>query len=99
MRKSLKKIAFFICSFFFFLFEAANNCTYAFASTYVFQICVENNLHQRSAFRINELFPKGPQRVTAAVTNMQNGVTTLLNGRLVYRYKWTRKNRPFCVSC
>uniref|UniRef100_A0A0N5ADU0 Pept_C1 domain-containing protein n=1 Tax=Syphacia muris TaxID=451379 RepID=A0A0N5ADU0_9BILA len=78
--------------------KAPNNCIYAFASSMVYEICVENGLPHRAVYDISQLFPRGPNAVTAAVTNVKSGITILINHRVVYRYIWVNNNLPFCVS-
>jgi len=75
--------------------EGHNHRTYVFSGLYVYQIWRENGLQQKAAYKINEMFPDGPQSVTAAMTNIRSGVTILIYRRKVYRFRWSRKEKRF----
>ncbi|VDL70625.1 unnamed protein product [Nippostrongylus brasiliensis] len=75
-----------------------NGRTYAFAKERVYQMWYEDELPQKASYLITELFPGGPRRVTAALTNSRSGVTILIEHRTAYRFRWNRKHKRFQLA-
>uniref|UniRef100_A0AC34RTJ0 Uncharacterized protein n=1 Tax=Panagrolaimus sp. JU765 TaxID=591449 RepID=A0AC34RTJ0_9BILA len=79
--------------------EAHNHRTYVFAGDHVYQVYRDRQgLQQKSAFLITELFPAGPRRVSAALTNLRSAVTVLIEYNTVYRFRWSKKNQRFYLA-
>lgn len=76
--------------------EAFNRRLYLFSGDMVYEVWRDQQgLQQRRAYALNELFPDGPKRVTAALTNQRSGVLLLLEWRSVYRYRWNKRHKRF----
>jgi hypothetical protein len=54
-------------------------------------------LIQKAAYKIADMFPNGPNFVTAALTNLKSGVTILISRRKVYRFRWNKQMKRFYV--
>ncbi|KAJ1347127.1 hypothetical protein KIN20_002097 [Parelaphostrongylus tenuis] len=75
-----------------------NGRTYAFARERVYQMWYDDDLHQKASYLITELFPGGPRSVSAALTNSRSGVTTLIDRRTAYRFRWNRRHKRFQLA-
>ncbi|KAE9553126.1 hypothetical protein FO519_003679 [Halicephalobus sp. NKZ332] len=79
--------------------QGHNHRTYVFAGEYVYQVYRDKDgLQQKSAFLITDMFPAGPRRVSAALTNHKSAVTVLIEYNVVYRFRWSKKNQRFYLA-